>query len=133
VDRRNDFQQAGERYRAHEDWERDDLISNLVSTLKPARQHIQERMVWLFSQCDEDYGRRVAEGLGIPVPASDPYAERARPDGAGARGTAVPVTASSGNGANGTNGNGAPIGANPDEANAAPRQAEQIAHDAKPY
>ncbi|MEH0822306.1 MULTISPECIES: catalase-related domain-containing protein [unclassified Micromonospora] len=28
-------------------------------------KHIQERMVRHFSQCDEDYGRRVAEGLGI--------------------------------------------------------------------
>jgi hypothetical protein len=31
-------------------------------------REIQDRMVSMFSQCDADYGRRVAEGLGIPVP-----------------------------------------------------------------
>jgi catalase len=76
IDRTNDFGQAGETYRNHSDWERDDLILNLVNTLRPAPRHIQERMVWLFTQCDTDYGRRVAEGLGIAVPASDPYASR---------------------------------------------------------
>lgn len=65
IERTNDYQQAGERYRALEGWERDDLILNLVNTLRPARRHIQERMVWHFTQCDPDYGRRVAEGLGL--------------------------------------------------------------------
>ncbi|WP_234733098.1 catalase [Tellurirhabdus bombi] len=63
IDRQNNFQQAGERYRSFEDWERDDLILNLVNTLKPAHKHIQDKMIELFTQCDEDYGRRVAEGL----------------------------------------------------------------------
>ena len=63
IDRTNDFKQAGERYRAHEDWERDDLILNLVNTLAPAQKGIQDRMVELFTKCDADYGRRVAEGL----------------------------------------------------------------------
>jgi catalase len=63
IDRTNDFKQAGERYRMFEDWERDDLIRNLVNTLKPVEKHIQERMVELFTKCDPDYGRRVAEGL----------------------------------------------------------------------
>lgn len=63
IDRRNDFKQAGERYRTFEDWERNDLITNLVNTLKPAKKHIQDRMIELFTQCDADYGRRVAEGL----------------------------------------------------------------------
>jgi catalase len=63
IDRTNNFAQAGERYRMFEDWERNDLINNLVSALKPAKKHIQDKMVELFSQCDEDYGRRVREGL----------------------------------------------------------------------
>ncbi|MBA3469358.1 MAG: catalase [Herpetosiphonaceae bacterium] len=63
IERTNDFAQAGERYRSFSDWERDELILNLVSTIAPATQHIQERMVALFTQCDADYGRRVAEGL----------------------------------------------------------------------
>ena len=63
IDRTNDFKQAGERFRTFEDWERDDLILNLVNTLKPAQQHIQDKMIELFTKCDADYGRRVAEGL----------------------------------------------------------------------
>ncbi|MBD0288667.1 MAG: catalase, partial [Flavisolibacter sp.] len=63
IDRQNNFKQAGERYRAFEDWEREDLILNLVNTLAPAQKHIQEKMLELFTQCDEDYGRRVREGL----------------------------------------------------------------------
>ncbi|CCH52322.1 Catalase [Fibrisoma limi BUZ 3] len=63
IDRTNNFSQAGERYRLFEDWERDDLINNLVDALSGAEQHIQDKMVELFSQCDEDYGRRVREGL----------------------------------------------------------------------
>lgn len=64
IDRRNDFKQAGELYRAFEDWERNELISNLVGCLKVCNPDIQERMISLLSQCDADYGRRVAEGIG---------------------------------------------------------------------
>ncbi|RYY67480.1 MAG: catalase [Chitinophagaceae bacterium] len=63
IQKQNNFGQAGERYRAFEDWERDDLITNLVTTLAPCKQIIQDRMVELLTQCDADYGRRVSEGL----------------------------------------------------------------------
>lgn len=63
IDRENNFKQAGERYRAFEDWERDDLINNLVNTLASANKIIQDKMIDLFTQCDADYGRRVKEGL----------------------------------------------------------------------
>ncbi|MRH44207.1 catalase [Aquibacillus halophilus] len=63
IEKKNDFQQAGETYRQHEDWERDDLITNLVNTLKPCDPRIQQKMVDMFTECDEDYGHRVAEGL----------------------------------------------------------------------
>jgi catalase len=63
ISRTNDYQQAGERYRTFEDWERDDLILNLVSALKQCDAHIQERMVEHFTQCDPEYGTRVREGL----------------------------------------------------------------------
>jgi len=63
IDRQNNFKQAGERYRTFEDWERNDLINNLVNTLAPAAKHIQDKMIELFTQCDPDYGKRVAEGL----------------------------------------------------------------------
>src|SRR5918993_1348165 len=63
IDRENNFQQAGERYRSFEDWEREDLITNLVNTLKSANKIIQDKMIENFTKCDPDYGRRVAEGL----------------------------------------------------------------------
>jgi catalase len=63
ISRQNDFAQAGETYRNFEDWERDELISNLTGAISSCEQHIQDKMVELFTQCDEDYGRRVAEGL----------------------------------------------------------------------
>lgn len=63
IDRQNNFGQAGDTYRNFEDWERDELILNLVNTLAPAPRQVQEKMVELFTQCDADYGRRVGEGL----------------------------------------------------------------------
>jgi catalase len=68
IERTNPYQQAGERYRAIEDWERDDLIANLVANIGQCRRDIQERMVAHFAQCDPEYGARVAAGLGLPVP-----------------------------------------------------------------
>ncbi|MFD1037590.1 catalase [Virgibacillus byunsanensis] len=65
IERKNDFKQAGERYNLLEDWERDDLIMNLVNSLKPCQPHIQTRMVQLLTKCDTNYGQRVAEGLGM--------------------------------------------------------------------
>ena len=70
--RTNNFGQAGARWRAMEEWEREDLVSNLVGGLKPCGEDIQQRMLWYFSQADADYGRRVAEGLGVSVPTSPP-------------------------------------------------------------
>jgi len=67
IERVNPYQQAGERYRAIEAWERDDLIVNLVAALSQCRREIQERMVNHFNQCDPDYGARVARGLGVSV------------------------------------------------------------------
>ena len=63
----DDYVQAGVRYRSFEDWERDDLIANLVDDMKQCPEAIQLRMVWHFSHADADYGRRVAEGAGIDL------------------------------------------------------------------
>jgi catalase len=65
ITRQNDFKQAGERYRIFQQWERDDLIRNLVDALSVCPRDIQERMVSHFTQADGDYGRRVAEGIGL--------------------------------------------------------------------
>jgi len=63
IDRPNDFGQAGETYRAFSDAERDELISNLVDNLKVCRPEIQNKMLEYFTNADEEYGRRVREGL----------------------------------------------------------------------
>jgi catalase len=65
--RTNDYQQAAERWHTMEAWERDDLVGNLVTLISQAETHVQERMVWHFLLVDEDYGTRVAEGLGVSL------------------------------------------------------------------
>ena len=62
-----DYTQTGERYREFEDWERDDLINNIVADLKECPEHIQLRMIWHFWHCDEDYGQRLAAGVGVDL------------------------------------------------------------------
>lgn len=68
LERESNFAQAGERYRTMPDWEREDLVTNLTDLLGDCERHIQERCVGLFAQCDAEYGRRIADGLGIPAP-----------------------------------------------------------------
>jgi catalase len=63
IPRQNNFGQAGERWHAFEDWEREELVRNLVNTLAPCKELIRRRMIELFKQCDPEYGRRVEEGL----------------------------------------------------------------------
>ena len=61
----NDYQQAGERYLLSQQWEKDDLVANLVGALSQCDRPIQERMVWHFLLCEDELGQRVGEGLGI--------------------------------------------------------------------
>ncbi|OLN22942.1 catalase [Domibacillus antri] len=63
IDRKNEFGQAGETYRNFEDWEKDELIRNLVDALKVCDPRIQKQMIENFTKADEEYGRRVLEGL----------------------------------------------------------------------
>ena len=63
----DDYRQPGERYRSFQDWERDDLIANLVDDMKQCPEIIRLRMVWHFWHCDPDYGTRVARGAGIDL------------------------------------------------------------------
>ncbi len=65
IERENNFQQAGGTYRGFTKQEQDELISNLVDALKQCREDIQQRMVHHFKLADAEYGRRVAEGLGM--------------------------------------------------------------------
>ena len=65
IPRTDDYTQAGERYQLSEQWEKDDLVTNLVGALSQCRREIQERMVWHFFLCDDEWGQRVGDGLGI--------------------------------------------------------------------
>ena len=63
--RTDDYTQAGQRYLLMEQWERDDLVHNLVTLIGEADRIVQERMVWHFLLCEDELGLRVGEGLGI--------------------------------------------------------------------
>ncbi|RYG74191.1 catalase [Lentibacillus lipolyticus] len=61
--RQSNTKQAGETYRWFEDWEKDELISNLVGDLSECTQEIQDKMIALAEDADDEYGRRLREGL----------------------------------------------------------------------
>ncbi|MGB7295591.1 MAG: catalase [Candidatus Aminicenantales bacterium] len=64
----DDFEQAGVLYRkVMTDTDRDHLVGNIVDHLKGAQKRIQMRQAAIFFKADSDYGRRVAEGIGLDV------------------------------------------------------------------
>jgi catalase len=64
----DDFIQPGELYReAMNSEDRDHLIGNIVSHLRNANKNIQVRQTKLFFKADPEYGRRVAQGLGLDL------------------------------------------------------------------
>ncbi len=67
IPRTNDYKQAGERYQLSEQWEKDDLVTNLVDALSQCERPIQERMVWHLLLVEDELGLRVGEGLEISV------------------------------------------------------------------
>ena len=65
IPRTDDYTQAGQRYLLMEQWERDDLVHNLVTLIGEADRAVQERMVWHFLLCEDELGLRVGQGLGL--------------------------------------------------------------------
>ena len=65
IPRTNDYLQAGQRYLLSEQWERDDLVNNLIMLLSQCDVPIQERMVWHLLMAEDELGMRVGEGLNI--------------------------------------------------------------------
>ncbi|WP_242143046.1 MULTISPECIES: catalase [unclassified Bacillus cereus group] len=63
IDRQSNTKQAGETYRKFEEWEKEELISNLVADLSKCDKRIQDRMIALAEEADEEYGRRLREGI----------------------------------------------------------------------
>ena len=64
----SDFEQAGMLYRkVMSKTDRDHLIGNIVGHLGNAQKRFQLRQAALFYKADEDYGKRVAEGLKLDL------------------------------------------------------------------
>lgn len=64
------YTQAGDLYRLMSQDEQDRLVKNFVDHMKPVtRDDIKLRQIGHFYKADPDLGTRVAEGLGLEVPA----------------------------------------------------------------
>jgi len=68
-DRDDHYTQPGDLYRLLSGEERTRLVQTVVSAMEPVeRDDIKLRQIGHFYKADPDYGRRVAEGLGLQVP-----------------------------------------------------------------
>ncbi|MGB3129368.1 MAG: catalase-related domain-containing protein, partial [Dehalococcoidia bacterium] len=77
----DDFFQAGELYRrVMTDEDRDHLIGNITTHLCNAQKRIQLRQAAIFHKADPEYGRRVADGLGLDVKEVERLAEMSQED-----------------------------------------------------
>jgi catalase len=64
----DDFVQAGDLFRrAMTDSDREHLVLNIVGHLSHAQKRFRLRQTALFFKADPEYGRRVAEGLGLKM------------------------------------------------------------------
>ncbi|WP_096188482.1 catalase-related domain-containing protein [Evansella halocellulosilytica] len=63
IPKENNFGQAGETYRRFTNWEKDELVSNLGVALVSCRKEIQDKMISMLTECDEEYGLRVADKI----------------------------------------------------------------------
>ncbi|NDV79074.1 catalase [Dysgonomonas sp. 511] len=63
-----DYQQAGVLYgRVLSEYDKTNLVDNIVSHIKNAARRIQLRQAAVFYKAHEEYGTRVAQGLGLDV------------------------------------------------------------------
>ncbi|MHC8658754.1 catalase KatA [Bacillus amyloliquefaciens] len=68
-DHHDHYTQAGDLYRLMSEEERARLVANIVSAMEPVeKEEIKLRQIGHFYKADPEYGRRVAEGLGLPLP-----------------------------------------------------------------
>jgi Catalase len=63
----DDYTQPGNLYRLMNKDQQEQLIDNIVSSMKPVPKYIQLRQISHFCKADADYGKRVAKGLGITM------------------------------------------------------------------
>lgn len=67
IERNDNTKQAGETFRGLDDWEKDDLLNNLIGDISQCKQVIQDKMIALAEEADETYGRRLREGLANAI------------------------------------------------------------------
>lgn len=64
----DDYIQAGDLYgRVLSDYDKTNLINNILGHIKNAEQRIQYRQAAIFYKAHHEYGTRVAEGLGLDI------------------------------------------------------------------
>ncbi len=66
----DDYTQAGELYRLMTPDQQERLVQNIVGSLSQARRDLQMRQLCHFFRADVNYGRRVAQALGIEIDPS---------------------------------------------------------------
>lgn len=62
---RDDATQVANLYALFDDAQRDRLAARIAGVLGQAREEVQKRQLEHFFRVDEDYGRRVADKLGV--------------------------------------------------------------------
>lgn len=62
-----DYSQAGDLFRLMSAQQKEQLITNIVNSMKNVPKEIQERQIKHFYQADPAYGEGVAKGLGIKI------------------------------------------------------------------
>lgn len=68
-DHHDHFTQAGDLYRLLSEDERTRLVQNIVASMKlVSKEEIKLRQTQHFYKADREYGKRIAEGLGLSVP-----------------------------------------------------------------
>ena len=63
----DDYTQAGNLFRLMKSDERARLIENIVNAMRSVPRPIQERQLQHFFKADLEYGKGVAQGLGLPI------------------------------------------------------------------
>lgn len=68
-DHHDHYTQAGDLYRLMSEDERSRLVETIVGAMKPvALEEIKHRQIMHFYKADPEYGKRIADGLGIEIP-----------------------------------------------------------------
>jgi catalase len=69
-DGNDDYKQPGDLYRLMKPDERERLIHNVACSMKGIPERIIKLQIGHFTKADADFGRRVAEALGVAEPVA---------------------------------------------------------------